>query len=112
MDEGAEIKGELCSALIDTGARSSMISPDLAKKLDLPVHSFTTFSSASEEDVRTKVYVVALWIPPPLKTAYNFVPVAEAPREFPNHQIILGREILMNWHITFDLSQGKYTICA
>lgn len=40
MEEGAEIKGEHCSALIDTGARSSMISPNLAKKLDLPVHSF------------------------------------------------------------------------
>lgn len=101
--------GELCTALVDTGARSGMINPSLANKLDLPVHGFTKFSSASEDDVEAKVYVVSLFFPPPLSAVYT-VQLAEAPRDFTSHQLILGRDILATWHMTFDLSVGRYSI--
>ncbi|MCH8838530.1 MAG: retropepsin-like domain-containing protein [Candidatus Marinimicrobia bacterium] len=104
-----EMKGELCNALVDTGAHSGMINPSLAKRLNLPVHGFTKFSSASHDDVDAKVYVVSLFFPPPLATVYT-VQLSEAPRDFTNHHLIIGRDIISKWHITFDLNQGRYSI--
>lgn len=100
-----------CTALLDTGAGGNMINPSLAASLGLPIHSYTTFSSASANNVPAKVYVLALSFPPPLNVSYDFVQFAEAPFDFPNHALLLGRSILAKWHITFDMGEGKYTIC-
>jgi predicted aspartyl protease len=113
IKEGAtEVQFEMYGALLDTGAGMNMISSELVKKLDPPFHSFTEFSSASHEKIRTKVYVIALCVPPPLMVTYDFVLVAESPLEFKHHQLIIGRPILKRWHITFDMGSGRYTICS
>jgi len=105
-----EFEALRCTALLDTGAAGCMINPGLAAKLDLPFHSLDTFSSASEENVPTKVYVAALSFPPPLNVGYDFVQIAEAPRDLSNHDMIIGRSIIENWHIVFDIGQGRYSI--
>ncbi|MCK4577618.1 MAG: aspartyl protease family protein [Candidatus Marinimicrobia bacterium] len=105
-----KLEGQLCNALVDTGARGGMINPSLAQRLVLPVHGFTQFSSASEDDVDAKVYVVTLFFPPPLAAAYPAVQLAEAPRDFTSHDLIIGRDIISTWHMTFDLSVGRYSI--
>lgn len=110
LTEGTiDMKGELCGALVDTGAHSGMINPSLAQKLNLPIHGFTKFSSASHDDIDAKVYVVSLFLPPPLGAIYT-VQLAEAPRDFMSHQLIIGRDIISAWHLTIDLGEGRYTI--
>lgn len=107
-----EIKFRLCSALLDTGAAGCMINPTVAAELDLPVHSFGSFCSVSEDAVPAKMYVCALSFPPPLRSLYDFVPFLEAPRDMPNHDLIIGRDILAHWHIVFDIGVGRYSISA
>ena len=111
LESGVEkIEMHGCRALIDTGAGVCLINPGLAAQLDLPVHSMASYTTASGDDIPANVYVGALSFPPPLSVGYDFVQLMEGQRDLENHDIIIGRSILKNWHIVFDFAVGRYSI--
>lgn len=103
--------GPTVGALVDTGASTCMINPSLVKELELKTLGFRKISSASQQQANCRQFAVSLLIPE-LNQILTPVPVIEAPHEMPLHKFIIGRDVMVTWHMTFDLGAGRYTIAS
>ena len=96
-----------CEALLDTGASYCAIDAEVADHLQLPVAGFTTYTSASQKDIPTRIRVTGIEI----SGQRVLTRAIEAQSGVLKEPFIIGRSILFYWHIVLDMKQGKYTIC-
>lgn len=100
-----QIKTIQCKALIDTGAFSCVISPRIAEELKLVQTGFKKVNSVQDEQERPAYFAAVHfhWG----KSAE--VAVVSCPLK--GFDFIVGRDILMNWHFTYNGKDGFIIIC-
>ena len=105
-DKGEKIGIITVDALIDTGAASTIITPDVAEKLKLVQTGFMDVTSVQDTQQRP-VYFASVrfqW------GRFKEVSVAACPI---NNDIgcLIGRDILKHWHLVYNGAEGSITIC-
>lgn len=92
-------------ALIDTGASSSAISPKVAETLNLVQTGFQKVASVHDEQDRPVYYGFIIF---PWGSGKEIPLVTCALKNF---DCLLGRDILMHWHLTYHGIDGSIVIC-
>jgi hypothetical protein len=92
--------------LLDTGAFSSVITPEIANQLNLIQTGWQPISSVHSEEDRP-VFFAALWFP----WGSAFQTKIVSCNLGGGLQCLIGRDIMMNWSITYNGKEGFYTIC-
>lgn len=92
-------------ALIDTGAFCSVISPKIAEQLKLVQTGFQNVMSVNNEESRPAYFA---------RLNFNWgkgkdLRVVCCPLR--NIDVLIGRDILVHWHITYNGKDGLITIC-
>jgi predicted aspartyl protease len=97
-------------ALIDTGAGRTVITPEAAQKLRLPLVNYTTLSRVGGKESQVEVYVASIQFPREKLATIEVIEVACC--ELPDNlfQCLLGRDILSRWLFTYDGKAGEWTI--
>ena len=94
----------LYSALLDTGAQSTMVSPKVVKEACLTAIGYAQVVPVSGEPIRTRRHRVKLGIPVKQGSAVLLaggeLEVAELPFQPTNFDILLGMDFLMAFHVT------------
>jgi len=100
-----EIPGLQVKALIDTGASNSVISPSVADTLKLVHTGFQKVASVHDEQDRPVYYgfIVFPW------GSGKEIPLVSCALK--NFDCLLGRDILMHWHLTYHGTDGSIVIC-
>lgn len=93
------------NALIDTGASSCIITDKLAKELELIQTGFQKITSVQDQQDRPK-YFARLQFP-----WGKAVEVAVASCPLTGVDCLIGRDVLMHWHLTYNGVTGQITIC-
>ncbi len=93
------------NALIDTGAGGCIISPKVAADLQLIRTGVANITSVQDEQQRPAYFAQIMfhW------GKKIEVQVAECPIK--GFDCIIGRNVLMHWHFTYNGSTGQITIC-
>lgn len=89
-------------AIWDTGAVSTMITPYIAKELELNCISLTTISSITDINVQANMYMVYLYLPNDIKIdtfATEAKPV--------DCDLLIGMDIISRGNFIIDNSSGK-----
>ena len=101
---GAEGSEKPYSALLDTGAQSTLISPRVVEEADLKAIGLADIVPVSGEPIRTPKYRVTLSIPisqgSTILLAGGELDVAKLPFQPDNYDILLGMDFLMPFHFT------------
>lgn len=92
-------------ALIDTGASNSAIIPQVAEKLHLVQTGFQKVASVHDEQDRPVYYGFIIF---PWGSGKEIPLVTCALKNF---DCLLGRDILMHWHLTYHGTDGSIVIC-
>lgn len=104
---GKTVPAKRVKALIDTGASSSVIKPKIAEELKLIHTGYQNVSSVQDEQKRP-VYFGAIqfhW------GARKEIPLVACPLKGHAFECLIGRDILMHWHLTYNGTDGSITIC-
>lgn len=110
MQEDLEKQGKTVptvsiKALIDTGAHSSVITPQVAEDLELVHTGYRTVISVQNEQPQPVYYAYTQF---PWGMGKE-IPVVACPlRHF---DCLIGRDILMHWHFTYNGPDGSTVIC-
>lgn len=110
--------------LLDTGATRTMVSPKVISDLNAPPCGVSSFVPATGRPKRAKVYLLDLAIPVVAGIAPTGddttvdvtvyvrglanVPVQALPRAFPDFDVLLGMDLISQFHIT--LCHGIYML--
>jgi len=98
-------KETVVNALIDTGAASCIISPKIAEELELIQTGFRKVTSVQDEQQRP-VYYCSFVLP---WGSMKEISAASCPLK--DMDCIIGRDIMMHWHFTYNGKDGIITIC-
>lgn len=98
------------NALIDTGAGSTCIDEQAAKKLGLPVINVVNMASASHGSHNANVYPAKLQMTG-LSVGINATNAIGAPLEAQRLIALIGRDVLANFILIYNGSQGEFTLC-
>lgn len=99
------IPSKSINALIDTGASISGITLNLARQLGLIQTGFQNVSSV-HDNKPCPVYFAQI--------IFNWGASIQIPLvglELKNIDCLIGRDVLMNWHFTYNGKNGTITIC-
>jgi predicted aspartyl protease len=105
--KGEAVPGKRIKALIDTGASSSVITPEVANELGLIHTGYQTVSSVQDEQKRP-IYYGAIqfhW------GRGKEIPFVSCPLKGNAFDGLIGRDILRHWHLTYNGPNGSITIC-
>lgn len=93
------------SALIDTGASGTVITPRVADQLGLVHTGFQKVSSVQDEQQRPVYYgfIIFPW------GSGKEIPIVSCPLK--NFDCLIGRDILSHWHFTYNGPDGSVVIC-
>ena len=96
--------GQSYSALLDTGAQSTMVSPKVVKETGLQSIGYASIIPVSGKPIQTPKYRARLSIPITQGSATllsgSELEVAKLPFQPANFDILLGMDFLMNFHFT------------
>ena len=92
-------------AIIDTGAFSSVITPDVADKLELVHTGYQTVTSVQDQQKRP-VFYGRIGFPWGMGKE---IPLVSCPLTL--YDCLIGRDILRHWHFTYNGDDGSITIC-
>lgn len=92
-------------ALIDTGASSSIITPVLAEELSLIQTGFRNVTSVNNQQ-RQAVYAGSIHF---LWGKAKDIPLIACPLK--GFDCLIGRDILMHWHFTYNGADNTVVIC-
>jgi predicted aspartyl protease len=95
--------------LIDTGAVSTCIDEDAARKLNLPVVNVVTLASASHASSKANVYPVKFQIAG-LPVAVNAPSAIGAPLEVQGLLALMGRDVLQHCTLFYNGPTGEITL--
>jgi predicted aspartyl protease len=104
-NEGREVPSASVRALIDTGAFSTIITPEVAEQLAL-VHTGQQTIRSVQDEQEQPVYFGRIIFP---WGGAADIPIAACPLE--GIDCLVGREILSRWHFTYNGPDGSVTIC-
>lgn len=95
-----------CRALIDTGACFSVITPKIASDLGLVQTGFQKVTSVNNEEDQPAYFA---------RIQFNWgkgkeVQVVTCPLKG-HFDVLIGRDILMHWHFTYNGNDGFIVIC-
>ncbi len=102
---GRETPSVQVNALIDTGASTSIISTVVADKLNLVHTGYQRIFSVQDEQEQPVYYGYILF---PWGNGRE-IPIASCPIK--DIDCLLGRDILRNWYLTYNGTDGSITIC-
>ena len=93
------------NALIDTGASGTVITPRVADQLGLIHTGFQKVSSVQDEQQRPVYYgfIIFPW------GSGKEIPFISCPLK--NIDCLIGRDILLHWHFTYNGPDGSVVIC-
>lgn len=93
------------NALIDTGASGTVITPRVADQLGLVHTGFQKVSSVQDEQQRPVYYgfIIFPW------GSGKEIPIVSCPLK--NFDCLIGRDILLHWHFTYNGPDGSVIIC-
>ncbi len=97
-------------ALIDTGAGSTCIDEEAAKKLGLPVINVVNMASASHGSHKANVYPAKLQIAG-LPMAINASSAIGAPLAVQKLLALIGRDVLSHFILIYNGANGEFTLC-
>jgi predicted aspartyl protease len=103
--EGKTIPRIAVMALIDTGALSSIVTPDVAEKAEL-IHTGYKEVTSVQNSQRQPEYFGTIMFP---WNRSAEVPIVACPLKV--HQCLIGRDILQYWYLTYDGQNGTIVIC-
>lgn len=102
---GRNIPSISVNAMIDTGASGTVISPKVSDELGLIHTGFQTVTSVQDEQQRPVYYA---FISFPWGSGKE-IPIVACPlRRF---DCLIGRDILMHWHLSYNGPDGSIVIC-
>jgi hypothetical protein len=104
--ENKQIQALQTNALIDTGALGSVITPRIAQHLSLIQTGFQMVTSVNNEQ-QQPAYFARLQFP---WGSGKDVQVICCPLKGP-FECLIGRDIMMHWHFTYNGKDGSITIC-
>ncbi|MBN2385142.1 hypothetical protein JXQ70_19890 [bacterium] len=106
IKKGDQVAAIKIPALIDTGAISSVITPEIADKLNLVHTGFTTVTSVQDQQKRPVFFgrIQFHW-----GKAID-IPLVACPIKG-TAQCLIGREILNFWYLTYNGRDGTIVIC-
>jgi predicted aspartyl protease len=102
---GRKIPSISVKALIDTGASGTVVSPKVSDELGLIHTGFQTVTSVQDEQQRPVFYafIIFQW------GSGKEIPIVSCPlRRF---DCLIGRDILMHWHVSYNGPDGSIVIC-
>ena len=105
-EKGGETAPQISvNALIDTGASGTVITPELAEKLKLVHTGFQNVTSVQDEQNRPVFFgsIIMPWGPG------KELPMVACPLK--GFDCLIGRDILMHWHFTYNGPDGSVVIC-
>ncbi len=93
------------NALIDTGASGTVITPHVADQLRLIQTGFQKVSSVQDEQQRSVYYgfIIFPW------GSGKEIPIVSCPLK--NFDCLIGRDVLLHWHFTYNGPDGSVVIC-
>jgi len=98
-------------ALIDTGATSTCIDEEAAKKLGLPIINVVNMASASHASNKANVYPAKLQITG-LPMAINASSAIGAALSAQGLMALIGRDVLARFVLIYNGSMGEVTLCV
>jgi predicted aspartyl protease len=103
--DGREIPMRTVRAMIDTGASSSVITPEVANALGLVHTGYQRVSSVQDEQQRPIYFgmITFSW------GAGKEIPLISCPLK--HFDCLIGRDILQHWHFTYNGPDGSITVC-
>jgi predicted aspartyl protease len=103
--QGKSVPTISVKALIDTGASGSVITPKVADQLGLIHTGFQKVSSVQDEQLRPVYYgfIIFPW------GSGKEIPIVSCPLK--NFDCLIGRDILLHWHFTYNGPDGSIVIC-
>jgi predicted aspartyl protease len=104
-EQGKTVPTVSVNALIDTGASGSVITPKVAEQLGLVHTGFQKVSSVQDEQQRPVYYgfIILPW------GNGKEIPLVSCPLK--NFDCLIGRDILLHWHFTYNGPDGSIVIC-
>lgn len=105
MNLGKPIKDIKVNALIDTGASYSIITPSIATQIELIQTGISPITSVQNTQ-NQPVYFGRLIFPwgKTFDAQLSACPIT-------GYDCLIGRDVLINWHFTYNGSDGSITIC-
>lgn len=106
LKEGKQVPTIQVRALIDTGAFSCVISPKVAKQLNLVQTGFQKITSVNNEEEQPAYFarIQFGW------GKFKEVQVVSCPIKGP-FDVLIGRDILVHWNFTYNGKDGYIVIC-
>ncbi|MFH0926060.1 MAG: retropepsin-like aspartic protease [bacterium] len=94
-------------AMIDTGASGTVITPKIAESLKLIHTGYQNVLSVQDEQKRPVYYgfIIFPW------GRGKEIPMIACPLKGGSFECLIGRDILMHWHFTYNGTDGSITIC-
>jgi len=104
-EQGKSASTVSVNALIDTGASGTVITPRVADQLALVHTGFQKVSSVQDEQERPVYYgfIIFPW------GMGKEIPIVSCPLK--NFDCLIGRDILLHWHFTYNGPDGSIVIC-
>jgi len=104
-EQGKSIPTVRVNALIDTGASGTVITPRVADQLGLVHTGFQKVTSVQDEQQRPVYYgfIIFPW------GGAKEIPIVSCPLK--NFDCLIGRDILLHWHFTYNGPDGSVVIC-
>lgn len=103
--KGKSVPSLNVGALIDTGARSSVISPEIADGLNLIHTGYQKVLSVQDEQEQPVYYGFIVF---PWGNGME-IPIVCCPLR--NVDCLIGRDVLKHWYLTYNGVDGSITIC-
>jgi len=103
--QGKKIPTVSVKALIDTGASGTVITPRVADQLNLVHTGFQKVSSVQDEQQRPVYYGFIMF---PWGMGKE-IPIVSCPLK--NFDCLIGRDILLHWHFSYNGPDGSIVIC-
>lgn len=105
--KGEKVPSIEVMALIDTGASSSVITPQVAAQLKLIHTGYRTVSSVQDEQERPVYYgyIIFPW------GSGKEIPMVSCPLKLSQFGCLIGRDIMKHWYLTYNGSDGSIVIC-
>lgn len=104
-EQGRNASTITVNALIDTGASGTVITPRVADQLGLIHTGFQRVSSVQDEQERPVYYgfIIFPW------GMGKEIPIVSCPLK--NFDCLIGRDILLHWHFSYNGPDGSIVIC-
>jgi predicted aspartyl protease len=103
--QGKNVPTATINALIDTGASGTVITPHVSDKLGLVHTGYQKVASVQDEQLRPVYYgfIIFPW------GSGKEIPIVSCPLK--NFDCLIGRDILMHWHLSYNGPDGSIVIC-